>query len=217
MPISPRSPRLLKGGLVQVDVATSRAINVVPLQYNPDTLTRTLEVQGAETAGDQSEALRLTGPPTETITLEAELDATDTLEQARVGNRLQELSLHSSLAALETIIYPPSEQVREHQQLAQAGMMEITPAEAPLTVFVWSAQRVVPVRITDFSITEEAFDPQLNPIRAKISLGMRVLNSNDLGFDHRGTSLFTSYHRTKEQLAAANIGGALETLGIKSI
>ena len=81
--------------------------------------------------------------------------------------------------------------------------------EAPLTLFVWSKNRIVPVRITDFSITEEAFDPALNPIRAKVSLGMRVLSVDDLGFDHKGGSLFMTYLQQKEQLAARDrIGGA---------
>jgi hypothetical protein len=42
--------------------------------------------------------------------------------------------------------------------------------QAPLALFVWSQHRILPVRVTDFSITEEAFDPALNPIRAKVSL-----------------------------------------------
>jgi hypothetical protein len=82
---------------------------------------------------------------------------------------------------------------------------------------VWSERRVVPVRITEFSITEEAFDPNLNPIRAKISLGMRVLSVSDLGFTHRGGSLFMAYLQNKEQLAARSGGGALSTLGVGSI
>ena len=74
--------------------------------------------------------------------------------------------------------------------------------ESPLTLFVWSKQRIVPVRLTDLSITEEAFDPNLNPIRAKVSLGMRVLSVDDLGFDHKGGSLFMVYLQQKERLAA---------------
>ena len=74
--------------------------------------------------------------------------------------------------------------------MANAGTLEIIPLEQPLTLFVWSKNRVVPVRLTDFSITEEAFDPNLNPIRAKVSLGMRVLNVDDLGFAHPGGRIF---------------------------
>ena len=84
-------------------------------------------------------------------------------------------------------------------------------------LFVWSKNRVLPMRLTDFSITEEAFDPALNPIRAKVSLGMRVLSVNDLDFDHRGNSLFMAYLQQKERLAAQSQGGALNALGINRI
>lgn len=215
-----RSPRLIKGGLVLLDPTTSAVERIVVLQYNPDSLSRTLEVQGAgEGGGDRSEALRLTGPPVETLKLEAELDATDQLEKASAGDSLAELSLHSQLAALETIVYPESSQVADHLALAQQGTMEIAPMEAPLTLFIWSAKRILPVRITEFSVTEEAFDPELNPTRAKVSLGMTVLTATDLGLTHKGTSLFTTFHKEKERLAAAIGVSELQStpLGIKAI
>jgi hypothetical protein len=84
-------------------------------------------------------------------------------------------------------------------------------------LFVWSKNRIVPVRVTDFSVTEEAFDPALNPIRAKVSLGMRVLSVDDLGFQHKGGSLFMSYLQIKERLAAKVAGGSFGTLGIGGI
>jgi hypothetical protein len=89
--------------------------------------------------------------------------------------------------------------------------------EAPLSLFVWSAQRIVPVRITEFSITEEMFDPFLRPIRAKVSLGLRVLSVNDLGVDHRGSSLYLAYQQQKEQLASRNTAGTLADLGIRGL
>lgn len=217
--MSTLSPRLLKGGLVLLDPSSSKVQRVIPLQYNPDSLTRTLQVQGAGAeGGDRSEALRLTGPPQETLKLEAELDATDRLEHAAPGDDPAELSLHPQLAVLEAVVYPKSSQVQSHKALAQAGEMEIAPMEAPLVLFIWSAERILPVRITEFSITEEAFDPFLNPIRAKVSLGMRVLNQNDLGLDHKGTSLFTIYHQEKEKLATKVQDAVLQTtFGIKGI
>ena len=69
-------------------------------------------------------------------------------------------------------------------------------------LFVWSKSRVVPVRVTEFSVTEEAFDPSLNPIRAKVSLGLRVMSTDDLGFTHKGGTIFISYLRAREALAA---------------
>jgi hypothetical protein len=88
--------------------------------------------------------------------------------------------------------------------------------EAPLALFVWSQQRVLPMRLTDFSITEEAFDANLNPVRAKVSIGMRVLTVNDLGFTHRGGTLFMTYLQQKEQLVLKSPHGALSALGLKA-
>ncbi len=210
------SPRLLKGGLVLIDPDTSAVQRIITLQYNPDTLTRTLQPAGfGAEAGDRSQVLRLKGPPVETIKLEAEIDATDQLAVA--DSTVAEVGLHAQLAALELIVFPKSSQLQSNNALAQSGTLEIIPMQAPLTLFIWSRQRIVPVRLTDLSVTEEAFDPALNPIRAKVSLGMRVLSVNDLGFAHKGGSLFMSYLQLKEQLAKKAPSGALSALGIGEI
>jgi hypothetical protein len=215
----PRSPRLLKGGLVLIDPATAAVQRIIVLQYNSDTLSRTFQVQAAGESGDRTEALRLKAPPVETIKLEAELDVTDQLEFPEQGqNRVAaELGLHPQLAALETIIYPTSRQLEEGNRLAGLGTIEIAPMESPLTLFIWSKTRILPVRLTELSITEEAFDPSLNPIRAKVSLGLRVLSVNDLGFSHKGGNLFMTYLRQKEQLAAKIAGGGFGVFGIGGI
>lgn len=217
----PRSPRLLKGGIILVDPdRPSVALRMIVLQYNPDTLTRTLQVQGVgEDSGDRAQALRLKGPPVETLKLEAELDATDQLASTDEQHHRTAVTqgLHPILAALETLLYPTIDQMLSNNRLAQSGRLEILPMEAPLTLFVWSQQRIVPVRLTEFSVTEEAFDPALNPIRAKVSLGMRVLNINDLGFGHPGSHWYLRYQQQKEQLATLYQGGTFTTLGIKGI
>jgi hypothetical protein len=212
-----RSPRTLKGGIVTIDPRTSAVLRVVALQYNPDSVTRTLQVQSAGDGGDQSEALRLKGPPVETIKLEAELDLTDQLETAEPGSNAVQLGLQPQLANLETLVYPLASQLDAHNALAQAGTLEIVPTEAPLTLFVWSQHRILPVRITELSITEEAFDPALNPIRAKVSLGFRVLSVTDLGFAHKGGNLYMVYQRQKERFATLNGAGVLSALGLGGI
>ena len=212
----PGSPRLLKGGIVLIDPTTGTVGRIIALQYNPDTLSRTLQVQSAGgEGGGRSEALRIKGPPVETIRVEAEIDAADQLELA--DDTAREVGIHPQLAALETLIYPTSAQLQSNDSLAAAGTLEIVPMEAPLALFVWSQQRIMPVRITEFSIAEEAFDPALNPIRAKVTLGLRVLSVDDLGFQHKGGSLFMSYLHNKEQLATRAQRGTLGTLGIGGI
>jgi hypothetical protein len=101
--------------------------------------------------------------------------------------------------------------------MAAAGTLEIVPVRAPLTVFVWSAERAMPVRITDFSIVEEAFDAHLNPIRARVSLTLRVLNVNDLGFGDKGGHLYMVYHQGRERLAARAGSGSLGSLGLNGL
>ena len=215
---NPVTPQTLKGGLVLLDPVTSAMQRVIVLQYNPDTLTRTLAVQAAGTEqGDRSEVLRLKGPAVETMKLDAEIDATDQLETAKPGAIVLQSGIFPQLSALETIVYPTTSQILSNHAMASAGMLEILPMEQPLTLFVWSASRIVPVRITEFSITEEAFDTKLNPIRAKVSLGMRVLSVTDLGFDHRGSSIYLAYQRVKETFAAIPTGGSFGDLGIGAI
>ena len=143
--------------------------------------------------------LRLKGPPVETIKLDAEIDATDQLNKN--NSVAAQYGIQPQLAVLESLVYPTSRQIEDTRRLAATGTLEILPMESPLTLFIWSKSRIIPVRVTEFSITEEAFDTELNPIRAKVSLGLRVLNMNDLGFDHRGSDLFSRYHREKEDLA----------------
>lgn len=213
----PNSPRVLKGGIVLIDAETAAVRRIIVLQYNPDTLSRTLQPQTVKENGDRAEAMRLTGPPVETIKLDAEIDATDQLEFPDQNSAVVEFGIQPQLAALETIVYPASSQLLSNNSLAQAGMLEILPMMAALPLFIWSKSRIVPVRITDFTITEEAFDPALNPIRAKVSMGMRVLSVTDLGFDNKGGSLFMAYQQQKEQLAGKSLGGALSLLGIRGI
>lgn len=215
----PRSPRLLKGGLVLLNPTTSAVVRVIVLQYNPDTLTRTLQVQAVDTqgGGDRSQALRIKAPPVETFKLEAEIDATDQLEHPAENATTIDAGIQPQLAALETIVYPASADLIANDRLASGGALEIIPMESPLTLFVWNRSRIIPVRVTDFSITEEAFDPALNPIRAKVSLGMRSLSVNDLGFDHKGGALYLLYQRQKERLAGLGPTGTIGALGLTGI
>jgi hypothetical protein len=205
MPSFPGAPRLLKATIALLDAVTFLPKGAIVLQYNPETLRRTLQVRGAGSEGsDRLEALRLVAPPQETIQLEAEIDATDQLEFPEKNPDTVMFGIYPKLAALETLIYPKSSQIKINNQLARRGVLEILPNEADLTVFIWGINRVMPVRLSEFSITEEAFDPRLNPIRAKVSLGMQVLSTNDLRYNHKGSKLFQVYQKQKEILAKVN-------------
>ena len=149
------------------------------------------------------------------VSVDIEIDATDQLEVA--NSTAVQVGIQPQLAALELIIYPSSDQLLSNNSLARSGTLEIAPMVSFLTLFIWSKERVLPVSLTEFSITEEAFDTNLNPIRAKISLGMRVLSVDDFGFDKKGGSLYMTYQQNKERLARMFKGSSLNTLGIERI
>lgn len=201
-----------------MDPNTSMVKSVIALQYNPDSVSRTLQIQSMPGGQDgvRVDALRLRGPAIETIKIEAELDATDFLEFPlnQDNKSYVNFGLQPQLAQLEMLINPTVETLIADDNMANAGTLEIIPLEQPLTLFVWSKSRVVPIRLTDFSITEEAFDTQLNPIRAKVSLGMRVLTIDDLGFQHPGGHYFMAYLSNKESLASQAKSVALSVLGL---
>ncbi|WP_088888982.1 CIS tube protein [Leptolyngbya ohadii] len=198
----PGSPRLLKGAIVALNPLTKAPVGVIPFQYNPETLTRSLQIQTLE--GEQNnrvEALRLKGAPVETFQIEIQLDATDRLEKAdpsAIG-----VGLHPQLAALELLVYPNTVEVGINMISAALGVLEIIPSEAPMTLLVWGAKRVLPVRLTSFSTAEEAYDINLNPIRAKVTLGLRVLTYDDLPWSSFGSKLFFVHQVQKEILARA--------------
>lgn len=193
------SPRLQKGAIMSLDPTTGIPLGLISLQYNPESITRSLKPQTAGEQPDRSEVLRLTGPPIETIKCTVEIDATDLLAAGDANT--MSYGIQPQLAALELLVYPSSIELIANEVLTLLGTIEILPVESALTLFVWSKSRITPVRITDIDITEEAFDPQLNPIRAKVSLGMRVLNVNDVGFLNPAGALYMVYQTQKEALA----------------
>jgi hypothetical protein len=208
----PGSPRLLKGAIIGLDPANPLA-SVIVFQYNPDSVTRRLDARssGGGDNADRSEAFRLTGPHKETITLSVEIDAADQLEQA--NPIAVTMGVYPTLSALEMLLYPKSALVIANTALAQVGNIEIIPPEAPLTLFVWGAQRVLPVRLISFSITEEAHDTQLNPIRAKVDLSLYVLSYIDLKLTNPGYMLFLAHQIAKEIMATSNVFNSVQNTG----
>ncbi|SHN53026.1 hypothetical protein SAMN05660350_00451 [Geodermatophilus obscurus] len=203
-----RSPRLVKGALVTADPLRPLS-NLVIFQYNPDTVTRTVTARAAEEDGDTEEALRLAGPPRETIRMTVEVDATDQLE---TGDRVtQGLGLHPALARLELLLWPSAGLQIANAALLRAGVIEIVPPIAPLTLLVWGPVRVLPVRLTSFTITEESFDQLLNPTQASIDLNLDVLTYQDLGLNTPGGSISMAHHVAKEVMSE-HLGGSLSPL-----
>ncbi len=193
------SPLLQKGAILVLEPTTGIPLNTIHLQYNPESIKRNLQPQSVGDQPDRTEVLRLKGPPIETISCEVEIDATDQL--AASDPTTLSLGIQPQLATLELLVYPSSGILIANEVLSLVGTIEILPMSSNLSIFVWGSNRVTPVRLTSIEITEEAFDPKLNPIRAKISLSMRVLNVNDVGFLTPAGAFYMAYQMNKEALS----------------
>jgi hypothetical protein len=203
----PGRPRLLKGALAVFESQTPGARPaVIVFQYNPESLKRTLATRAppsepGNAGAAREDVTRVMGPPVETINLTVVLDAADQLERPLENAAVVASGLHPALATLEMLLYPPTSKVSINQALSQQGEVQIAPDELPLTLLVWGASRVVPVLVTGFSVSEEAFDPALNPTTARVELGMRVLTYMELKPDSIGRDVYMAYQRQKETLA----------------
>ncbi|MET8744872.1 hypothetical protein [Streptomyces sp. NPDC004728] len=214
-------PKPIRSGMVLIDPERGTPQRIIVLQFNPDTLERSLSPQtagaggdsggGGSGNGDRNEALRLKGPAQETWKFTAEIDATDQLEVAAPDG------IHPQLATLEMLVQPTTAQLREASRLAKNGTIEISPIEMPLTLFTWGSKRVMPVRLTELSINESAFDVNLNPIRASLSIGLKVLSVSDLPAGHLGADLYMAHLAQKERLASAARRGGLGALGLSGV
>jgi hypothetical protein len=212
----PRSPKVLKGALVVYESQSAGSQpKIIAFQYNPDQLSRTLAARAAprdpgNVGAAREDALRVMGSPVETMNLSVVLDAADQLEEPGSNRPVVELGLHPVLAALELLLYQPEAAAR------QAGQAPVYRTDLPLTLLIWGKSRVVPVLLTSFSVTEEAFDPTLNPIRARVELGLRVLSNAELQESGVGTNVYLAYRRQKGVLAglyqAGGVAGAIRGL-----
>ena len=213
MPTYSQGPRLLKGAIVAINPAAGGRSTIV-FQYNPETVKRSLEPQlaGGE-AGQRSLAVRYTGAPVETIDLEVTVDAVDQLEAGQ--GAAAGMGIHPQLAALETLLYPPSGQVEQNGRLLDQGSIELAPYVAPLTLFIWGGNRVLPVNLTRYSVNEELFDNHLNPVRATVTLALRALSYSDLDKSHPAYHLFLAYQQVKERMAQRGVtSNPTELIGV---
>jgi hypothetical protein len=202
----PGSPRLLKGAIVSIDNAAPLPA-VIIFQYNPGKMTRKIST-GNASEGTTEEVNRTSGAPQETIDLDIEIDATDQLEN--VEFTAVSMGIYPQLSALEMLLYPKSTGIIANSILMAAGILEVVPSEAPLTLFIWGIKRVVPVRIKQFTINEEAYDTKLNPILAKVTLSMKVLSYNDFKASDPGYHAFMAHQVIKETMAVI---GSVNNIG----
>ncbi len=213
MPTYSHGPKLLKGAIVAIDAATHRQ-TIVAFPYNPESVKRSLQppMAGGD-QGQQSQLVRYTGAPIETIDLEITIDAADQLERGEAT--ATNVGIYPQLSLLELLAYPTSQRVIQNASLLPTGTLEVAPLATPLALLIWGANRVLPIRLNSVTISEEMFDPQLNPLRATIALNLRALSYSDLDSSTQGYNLFLAYQQSKEALAQRMAtGDASQSLGV---
>lgn len=194
----PNTPRLSKVAIVIFERMSPNPTTVT-FQYNPETVSRDLKANAVEGSA-ASDTFRLGGAATETLKLDCVFDATDELE---IGDPLAaKHGVRHKLAALEMLLYPSTRTIVANATLLSLGTIEILPMEGPFTVLVMGT-RILPVRLSGLSISEEFFDERLNPIRAKVGLDLAVLSYSDLERTHPGYAIYLSHQSVQESLAAS--------------
>lgn len=206
--------RTRRAALVMIETEPVRFDRAVAFQYNPDRVQRKVAASAAAGAERGGEPLRLVGPPTETLTLELELDARDVLGGEAEHAKVAAHGVRHQIAALESMLYPARERLRRNHRRAKRGVLEIVAVESPLTLLVWGDERVVPVKLSDLSVNEEGFDTELRPTRARLEVSMRVLSVADLGFEHRGADVYLRHHEAIERLAKLGSISSPSPLGL---
>ena len=204
MSSSSLSPRLFRGAIVSLG-ASNLLDKAIVFQYNPDGITRTVTPKYSKTP-EGTETFRFGGTPTEDISLTVEFDAIDHNYQHFEMSRLKFVedvlqSVTPQLAALEALLYPSSAQVIENALLAERGELEIVPPIAPITLFIFGETKVLPVKITSCTITEQIHDANLNPIHAKVDIKMSVLTYTDLKYSKMAYALYQANHVAKEVMS----------------
>jgi hypothetical protein len=200
----PGSPKLLKGALVSYQVP-SLFPTIIVFQYNPEQLTRSLRPRVAR-GGGRGDAQRTDGPPEESISLAVEIDAADQLEHPGENAITTTIGLHPAIAALERLMYPAFPIVVANQILAAVGSGIILAEPAPLSLLIWGPARILPVRVSSASFTEEAFDTNLNPIRVRADLSLDVMTYRELEVSNPGYWVYMASFAQKEVMAAINLG-----------
>ncbi|MCG8420288.1 MAG: hypothetical protein MJE77_20340 [Proteobacteria bacterium] len=203
------SPLVQKGAIVAIDPLVPIP-TVIAFQYNPETMSRSLQPDMAGDGGSKSEALRIENPPKETIKLKAEFDATDGLETSDAI--AVSMGVYPQLSSLEKLLYPPSLRVIANMTLAATGIIEVIPPAAPFTLFVWGPKRVLPVQLESLTIEETAYDERLNPIQAKADLSLRVLSYSDFSVTDPGTFVFLTHQVVKEVMSAIATANSIASI-----
>ncbi len=202
--------------------------NIVVFQFNPEQMTRTLNMP-AEPGADAPERARITeahtvsAPPTESFSVTAHFSAMNDLGEGGAVSAIPRLfGVGPQLAALEKMAYPTAGLLSGAigaamdaigDALGGGGDDDTRPVpreDAPRVLFIWGPSRVLPVRIRSMSITEQQYDALLNPVQAQVEIGLAVATIPAKTGDIIGKGALDYTNTLKEAQALLNLAKAVE-------
>jgi hypothetical protein len=225
--------------------------NIIIFQYNPETMTRQLtpwapaqhqitynedgSVKEDKLSPEQLNQLSQPFDPQETFSLVLEVDATDALEEPSIHPVAVLAGVADRISAMEMLCYPPgpsalggllnvsvSVSIGGFGAGAGAAADAVPTTDVPIVLFFWGPGRIVPVRITSFSVEEQQYSPLLYPMRAKVSIGLKVLNEKNLltvkgdpansAIVEIAKACYKFTQAQKEALATANLANSVESI-----
>jgi hypothetical protein len=237
---------VIKGALISfVPTFVGSLPNVVVFQYNPETMTHTWSAAAeasAPPAKAEGDPLASGGVPSESFSFKLLLDSNDTIADGGANPVAAALAtasgVYTRLAALEMLQYPLPKNgaaglVGSVSASVGAGGLSASVSggssaptapvpsfDLPLVLFVWGPLRILPVRVSELSITETLYDELLNPVHAEVSITLKVLTLKEINGLTQGdlkqiAQVAYSYTQGLRQVqAVANLGGAAAILGM---
>ena len=214
----PNSPKLVKGALLEFGGAILGLLpNIILFQYNPEQLSHKLDqppspTSSGSTTTEKKETFRTPSLPLESISdLKLILDATDQMEQGDPITAVR--GVGPAIAALEMMMFPLGTSLLDLGSLLGAGKggsAKVPPQQLPVILFVWGPWRVVPVNVTSVSVVEQDFDPMLNPIRAEVTVSLKVISKDDLDKSSFAYGAYVWTQANREVNAALNIANTVQ-------
>jgi hypothetical protein len=203
---------LMRGALIEYGSGFMGPIpNVVIFQFNPETLTRSVQIPPRPASATARETTQAGEPSIETITLKASFSAADELGKNKALARL--FGVGARLAALEKMVYPSNELVAAIGAALGLGggdtggdpRQSIPRQKMPRILFIWGPYKILPVVLQSMSITEQQYDFVLNPIQAEVSITMAVNAIDNCADDEIGKGALTYSNMAKDAQAMANL------------
>ncbi len=216
---------LMRGAMIEYGSGLLGPIpNVVIFQFNPESLSRTIQLPPRPSGGAARETTQAGEPSIEKISFKAQFSAADGMG---TGNALaRTMGVGPRLAALEKMVHPSAkiagllgaalDAIGDALGLGGGGGDEprqVIPRENyPRILFIWGPFRVLPVVIESMAITELQYDFLLNPIQADVQIGLSVNRIDNCSDDTVGKGALEYSNMAKEAQAILNLANTVDQI-----